>query len=113
VRQKLGAAPQISASSVGATDDIIVRAHSSKPRDAAAIANAYASSYIDFRRKQAVDDLLAAGQEIQSKVTDLQRQIDAIDNQIGGSKAAAAQNLGPQRDSLLQQQSLFKERLDQ
>jgi capsular exopolysaccharide synthesis family protein len=114
VRQKLGSAPKFSAVPVGQTDDIQVKAKSADPHRAAAIANAYANSYIDFRRKQNVNSLLAAGQEIEPKISDLQKQIDALDSQItAGGKGAAAQNLAPQRDALVQQQALFKQRLDQ
>src|SRR5438477_2835015 len=48
VLSKLGSAPRISASAVGQTDVIEVRANSTRPAQAAAIANAYANSYIDF-----------------------------------------------------------------
>src|SRR5439155_10484328 len=87
-------------SPVGQTDVIEVRAQSTRPSRAADIANAYATAYIDFRRKQAVDDLLAAGQEVQSKIDDLGRQV-------------LETKPGPERDALVTQQGLFKQRLDQ
>src|SRR5438552_12599628 len=68
VTAKLGATPRISASPVGQTDVIEVRAQSTRPSRAADIANAYANAYIDFRRKQAVAHLLAAGQDVQPKI---------------------------------------------
>jgi non-specific protein-tyrosine kinase len=102
VKQKLGASPEILVSPVGQTDVIEVRSESTDPERAATVANTYATEYIDFRRKQAVDDLIAAGNEIQTKVTDLQRQIDAIDPRATD-----------RRTSLLEQQALFKQKQDQ
>lgn len=100
VREQLGSAPKISARPDGPTDIILVTARSTNPKQAADVANAYARAYIEYRRKQAVDDVLAASQQIQTKINDLQRQID-------GASA------GAQRDSLVQAQSLFKQKLDQ
>lgn len=99
VRTQLGDVPKVSASPAGKTDVIEVSAESPVPQRAAQITNAYATAYIDFRRKQAVDELLAAGKEIQAKVSDLQRQIDAA--------------TGSQRENLVQLQGLFRQKLDQ
>jgi succinoglycan biosynthesis transport protein ExoP len=100
VRAKLGSAPKVSAAPIGQTDLIRVTARNSDPARAAQLANAYATAYIDYRRKQAVDDVLAATQQIQGKIGDLQRQIDSTP-------------AGSQRDSLVQAQSAFKQKLDQ
>lgn len=99
VRQKLGYAAEVSATPAGQTDVILVRAEDPDPGRAADVANAYAREYIDFRRRQAVDDLLAAAGEVQTKIDDLQRQADAA--------------APPARDALVQQQALFKNKLDQ
>ncbi|MDP9387236.1 MAG: polysaccharide biosynthesis tyrosine autokinase [Actinomycetota bacterium] len=111
VRKQLGSAPKITVSPVGQTDVIEVKARSTNPRRSAAVANAYATSYIDFRRQQAVSDLMAAGEEIQERVTDLQRQIDELppDNARTGPNPATASR----REVLVQQQALFKQKLDQ
>ena len=100
VQQKIGSAPKITAGGVSNTNTILIRANSTDSKQAAAIANAYANAYIDYRRKQVVNDLLAAANEIQKQVTALQRQVDT-------------QPPGPSRDALQNQQSAFKERLDQ
>ena len=100
VREQIGSAPKVDASAIGSTDLVRVSARSTDPSRAALLANTYANAYIDFRRKQAVDDVLAASQQIQSKIADLQRQIDAAP-------------AGSQKDSLVQAQSLFKQKLDQ
>ncbi len=99
VREQLGDVPEVSATPAGKTDVIEVRAESPDPQRAADITNAYATAYIDFRRQQAVNELLAAAEQIQAKVSDLQRQIDAA--------------TGSQRESLVQVQTLFQQKLDQ
>ncbi|MDQ4069688.1 MAG: polysaccharide biosynthesis tyrosine autokinase [Actinomycetota bacterium] len=100
VAEQLGSAPKVSASAIGATDLIRVSARSTDPSQAALLANTYAQAYIDYRRRQAVDDVLAASQQVQTKIADLQRQIDSTP-------------AGSQKDSLVQAQSLFKQKLDQ
>lgn len=100
VRAQLGAAPKVSASAIGSTDLVRVTARHSDPQRAMDLANAYATAYIDFRRKQAVDDVLAASQQVQTKINELQKQIDAAP-------------AGSQRDSLVQAQSTFRQSLDQ
>ena len=99
VRAQLGTAPKVSASAFGTTDIIKVSARSTDPARAATITNTYATAYIDYRRKQAVDDVLAASQQVQSKIGELQKQIDTAPG-------------GAQKDSLVQAQALFKQQLD-
>lgn len=112
VRRRLGSDDRIRATPVGQTDVIEVKATSTDPRRAAAVVNAHAKAYIDFRRKQAVSDLLAAGQEIQSKIGELETQIARATMEASG-KAGPGTTLSPQRDALVQQQALFKQKLDQ
>jgi len=103
VRDALGSAPPVSPVPVAGTDVIEVRAESTDPARAAAVANAYVTAYIDFRRKQAVDDVLAATDQIQSRIADLQRQIDA----------AAPSQSNAQKEALVSAQAAFKQKLDQ
>lgn len=100
VRGELGFAPKVSAAPDGPTDLIRVTATDVDPQRAATLANSYSTAYIEYRRKQAVDDVLAASQQVQSKISDLQKQVDT----------AAS---GAPRDSLVQAQALFKQKLDQ
>ncbi len=99
VRERLGAAPRVSAGPVGQTNAINVSAESTDPATAASVANAYVTAYIEYRRKQVIDDTLAAGEQIQAKITDLQKQIDAA--------------TGPQKEALVQAQALFKQKRDE
>ncbi len=99
VRQKLGRAPAMSAAQRGDTDVIQVTAESTDAKTAAVVANAYATAYLDFRRSQAVNDVLEASKQIQAKIGELQIQIE--------------QASGGQKDALVQAQALFKQKLDQ
>jgi capsular exopolysaccharide synthesis family protein len=100
VETQLGPVPKATARAVGASDVISVSVRSTDPARAAVVANAYATSYIEHRRKQAVDDVLAATRQVQSKMSELQQQIDAA-------------TAGAQRESLVASQGLFKQKLDQ
>lgn len=123
VRERLGVAPRPNVRQVGQTDVIEIGAESTDPKMAANIANAYAESYIEFRRNQAVENLLAAGEQISRKVADLQKQIDEVTATANAAFAAANANrppnaqlsppTNPERDALVNQQALFKQRLDQ
>jgi len=104
VVKKLGSAPRVTVVEVAQTDILQVKAQSTDPQRAATVANAYANAYIDFRRTQAVDDLVAAGTQLQSRIADLQKQIDSA----GAQPSPAAQ-----RDALVSQQALLKQKLDQ
>ena len=123
VKKKLGAAPRPRARQVGQTDVIDIGAANTDPQQAADIANAYAESYIQYRRDQAVDNLLAAGEQLSRKVADLQKQIDEATSAAAAALASANANRPansqltavptPERDALVNQQALFKQRLDQ
>ncbi len=117
VRRQLGTAPDIEAGVIAETDGIEITARDAEPRRAAEVANAYGRAYIDFRRTQGVDALLAAGKEIQAKVAELQDQVDRLNGQLDRmspqQRVAEGQPLEATRDALLQQQALFKQKLDQ
>jgi capsular exopolysaccharide synthesis family protein len=124
VRQKIGDAPPVSVSSVGQTDLITIRAESASARRAPAVANAYANAYIEFRRKQNIDELLASSHEIESKISDLQKQIDEIGAQVDAQPPCVDARTTPtpcslrdsgtqRRTTLLTQQASFRQRLDQ
>ncbi len=112
VTQMIGVTPPISVSPVAETDVIRVRSQRTSPDQAAAVANAYARSYIDFRRKQAVDDVLAAAQEIQRKIASLQPQIDAI-KVPEATRENPNPATPPAKEALVQQQALFRQKLDE
>ena len=93
--------PSANASAVGQTDVISIAVRDPNPSNAAVLANAYASAYIEVRREQAVNELLAASAEVQSAIDDLQVQIDALDEE------------DPRRAGLITQLANFQTTLDQ
>ena len=117
VDRKLGSAPPISVSSQSQTDVINVSATSTDPQRAAAVANAYANAAVDFQRTQTVNSILAAGQQIQSKVNDLDSQISALDSQVSSAPSSQRSSLqasvASQRQSLTNQEAAFKAQLAQ
>ncbi|MGH9231080.1 MAG: polysaccharide biosynthesis tyrosine autokinase [Acidimicrobiales bacterium] len=128
VREKLGSAPSVQVGPVGQTDLITIRAESTDARRAAMVANAYANAYIEFRRKQAVDEFAAASEELQTKITDLNRQLENLGAQLAAApactnpattpeacsqRANVEQTVNARRTTLLSQLGLFQQRLDQ
>jgi tyrosine-protein kinase len=112
VREKLHRAPSISASAAGQTDVISVSARSTNRAQAARDANTYASTYLEVRRNQAVDDFLSAGNEVSAKIVDIQHQIDALPP-APLQPQLADPNVTAQRQSLESQQSYYRQQLDQ
>ena len=78
VKKSLPNAAPISGTGATSTDSFRVTTRSTDPKLAAASANAYVNAYIDQRRSDALHDLLAATDQLQAKITDLQHQIDAL-----------------------------------
>src|SRR5919108_2891685 len=102
------------------------------PRQAADLVNLYAETYIDVRRQQQVEDLLATGEEIQHQVdrltdeieevsgpiTDLERQIADTDDpeeraRLEAERAATARQLRPRLASLEARESSYRTQLEQ
>jgi succinoglycan biosynthesis transport protein ExoP len=107
VFKKLHRVPKVSATGAGETDVINVSVRDTNARQAARDANTYARTYIDVRRSQTVDDLLAAGKDVQAKVDDLQRQVDALPPFTGPGVA------NDQRSSLQSQLDYYRNQLGQ
>jgi non-specific protein-tyrosine kinase len=123
VRKRIGVAPPVSAVQVGTTSVIEVRAQDPKPSRAAAITNAYAEAYIDYRRTEAVDALAAISQELQAKIDALQTDIDALASQLSAMPPCTGANPAPEcssrdslqrdRDAKVALQAPFKQKLDE
>ncbi|MDQ4144935.1 MAG: polysaccharide biosynthesis tyrosine autokinase [Actinomycetota bacterium] len=123
VRKRIGSAPPISAIAVGTTSVVELRAESTSPQRAATIANTYAEAYTDFRRQQAIDNLLTAGREIQSKIDALQKEIDELAARLAEIPSCTGANPPPScaerealqrdRDAKISQISPFRQKLDQ
>jgi len=67
------------ASIEGATSDVVtVSVVATDPEEAAQLVNTYVETFIELRREQRIDELLAAGEEIQGQVDDLQSRITEV-----------------------------------
>ena len=108
--------PPVSAKVIPETEAFLVSARHVDPVVAADIANGYANAYIEYRRSQAVEDLVAAGAGLQTQIGALQEQIDGLAAEISSAseegRGSAEQNLASQRDALVAQQALLKQSLD-
>ncbi len=139
VREQLGPGTKVAVSQVGDTDVVKVKGRSTDRVRAAAIAKAYATAYIEFRRAEVLEDLNAATTNVQGKINALQGQVDSLDKQISevvdrqiAAALAQARAVNPQavdpsqylrsepvaglsarREQLLSQQAVLKQQLDQ
>lgn len=93
--------PRVAGSAVERTDVVRLAVRNADPATAAVLANGYASAYIAVRREQAVQELVAAGEE-------LQRTIDALQVRIDQLPADDAR-----RNELLAQQSNLQSTIDE
>ncbi|MDQ1420037.1 MAG: tyrosine-protein kinase [Acidimicrobiaceae bacterium] len=112
VRAQLGLTPNVSVASVGTTNVIAISADSTVPENAAIIANSYADNYINFRRNQDLNGALAAESQIQTRIADLQTQVEKLNNQLRTDPKSQA-TITPQIDSLVTQEGTFKQQLGQ
>lgn len=104
VLRALGHLPAVSISAEGLTTVIRITATAGQPGAAARDANAYAKGYIETRRKQTVDDLLAAGDQVQAKVDEIDRQLTSLDEPINALDAQIRSSTGEERLRLEQDQ---------
>jgi uncharacterized protein involved in exopolysaccharide biosynthesis len=90
VSKKLGTpAPSIRVSPVGQTNLIDIANTDANPRRAALVANDYAQAYSDYKRTQVVDNLLAAADQVQSRISGLEGQVVTLGRT--GSKPSSAE----------------------
>lgn len=84
-------ADDISASVSSDTSDVVTVSYTAAdPDEAAALVNLYVETFIDARRQQRVDELLAAGAEIQAQIGDLDAQLAEVRAPLDAAEAAAA-----------------------
>ena len=114
VQARLGAVPEASADQVAQANILEIRAQADSPARAAEITEAYATEYIDFRRKQVVDELDDASRKLQEKISDLQAQIVALEAEMAvAGEGSATRGLEATRDQLVVQQALFRQRVNE
>jgi len=98
-----GKVSSVSVKEAGTTEVIDATVESPDPGVAKRAADLYAQTYVEARRSQDVDSLLAAANEVQKKVTQIQAQINAL-----GPLSPATE-----RQDLTTEEDLFKQQLDQ
>jgi tyrosine-protein kinase len=117
VRQQLGSAPPVTTTGASDADIITISARDSDPVRAQRVANAYADAYVEAKRKQGIDELLAASKQVQDQVNGLQQQINALDQQVKNAPAdqrdAVTQSVSQRRSALLSEQAGFGQTSDQ
>jgi polysaccharide biosynthesis transport protein len=116
LKQNLGLVddpPGVSGSGFTDADVITVTVESGDPSTAASLANGYVKAYIDTKRDQAVQGMTAASAQLQGKIAELQPQIAQLDAQIAANPKGDTTSLESDRRTLVDQQSLFKQRIDQ
>jgi len=90
VRQQIPDAPAAQVSEVGTTDVVKITTKAKSPSLAAATANAYATTFIRIQRAQTVNTFVSAQQLLNSRIDELQGQIDSLNRTIRSSPPSAA-----------------------
>ncbi|MCI0632978.1 MAG: polysaccharide biosynthesis tyrosine autokinase, partial [Actinobacteria bacterium] len=94
VRADLGYVPAVSIEQVEFTEVVTITASAGNAKRAATGANGYARSYIDYRRDQIVDDILAAAQTIQEKIAELDERLASLPAGSEDADRIAGQRVG-------------------
>ena len=103
VRAQLGSASAVSASQVGQTNVMAITATSEVPSQAALVANAYATAFVQYQ--QSVEERSLASAEAQ-----LRSQINSLTQQL---KPFRGNTTSPEASALFNQQAVLKEQLAQ
>ena len=104
VRHQLGSAPAISASEVAQTNVIALTAISASPAQAARIANAYASAFVEQTQNTALKNLTTAQATLHKQINSLGKQIRALQGKASATTQVSA---------LVNQQAVLKEEIAQ
>ncbi len=105
--------PGVTGGSFTDADIITATVQSGDPETAATLADAYVQAYIDVKREQSVKGMVAAGNELQTKITEIQGKIDDLDARIAASTTDDDTSTEADRKVLVDQQASFRERIDQ
>ncbi len=99
------------------TNDVIeIAVESTKPAAAAELVNVYADTYITVRREGIIDELLAAGEDIQTRLSNMREQIAEVSLPLDdmNARVAASAPDSPERVELEEQrQTVIAEVLPQ
>lgn len=77
--EAIGRRPNVSISARGQTSVVAISADDRAPATAAREANAFARAFIETRRSQQIEDLLAASDEVEDKIADIDEQLSELE----------------------------------
>ena len=103
VRAKLSSVPAVSAAEVGQTNVMAITATSDVPSQAALIANAYATAFVQYQQSVAERNLTSAEAQLRSQINSLTQQLKPFGHNTTSAEASA----------LLNQQAVLKDELAQ
>jgi uncharacterized protein involved in exopolysaccharide biosynthesis len=84
---------------------------STRPRIAQERARAFALSYLDVRRRQFEDQILASAESISAQIQTLTKQVFELEQRLATASGAAAAILKAERDTAAQQVGQLKQKL--
>ena len=124
VSDRLGReAPRVSAAAIGDTSVIQITAESTRPTEAARIADAYADAYTEYHQRQATEAILESSKDIQERLDALQREIAEADARLAALPSCSGpapprecdqrQRLNQDRDALVSQVVPLRQRLNE
>lgn len=112
-----GPVPPVEGSSVDQTSVISLRVSSGDATTAKVLADAYVTAFREVKREENARGMLESAPEFQRRIDELQTQIDELDAQVQAAPAAQRKALesalSAQRSSLVGQQTVYRQRLDQ
>jgi len=117
VRHSLGrgVAPEIDVEPIGQSNLIRIVARDRNADQAAAIANAYAQSYVQFRGGRVTDARIAAEQALTAEMAEVDKQVGDLEQRIGTTPPDPAggldAGLASQREALISQYVTLSTRL--
>ena len=116
--RKLGHAPDVSVNQVGTSSVVAVKARSAHAEQAARDATVYARTYIDVRRTQTTNELLASVNDIQAKIQALDGQSQQLDQALAAAvdptqRSALVASQSSQRNNIVSQRAAYTSQLNQ
>lgn len=103
----------VSVRAIPNTRVVTISATHTDPQFAAGVANSVATSYLDYRRDRALDEVTAARTNLDERSRELQEEIDAIDRELGPAADDNTSALSPDDQSLLAQRDALNQQLAQ
>lgn len=94
------------------TEILVIGYTDPNARTAQHAAQAYADAYIEFRRQEVVDDLLASSQTVQQQIADLNRQLSKTNSEIRDARSQSVRTtLQTQANALVSQIAVLQQEL--